>query len=349
MSPSGLGFLPWAIDSSPDIPKTPPTKTTVDAVYKLGYAEDDWDPPLRASDAVVELAQGLKSATDFVDLNTKWTSGPDIAGFWAKVKDPQATLVELESLETLMLEDREHYLDEGLAQADSAPQYYTSMLAIPANKKPWTKALMSYVIRTGEFVALKYKMQFARPRPSTFYPGLTPPYGPPGHAAFPSAHSLQMHLLSYLLLQITGIASRVGPRPTSWASLRGNEPIPLASDSGLIWLAIRIAKNRERLGFHFESDSILGRQIAISVAEFLMKQWKPIHAKYAAATAANRTKADQALAANLMKLGDGATSFASVLGLTAAEDLWVRWYRLRVLASAEWSAPTGAEPIDPTT
>jgi membrane-associated phospholipid phosphatase len=350
MSRPGLGFLPWAIDSSPDAPKSGPPIATIAAIASAGYPAEDWDPALRATDAVLELAQGVSPLTTAIESNTKWTGVADIAAFWTAVSRPAATLAELELLQTLMLEDREHYLEEALAQADAAPQYYTSMLDIPTGKKPWTKALMSYLVRSGEFVALKYKMRFNRPRPSTFDPGLIPPYGPPGHAAFPSGHSLQMHLLSFVLLQISGIAARLGPKPASWTNdLRQNEPVPLAHPSALIWLAIRIARNRERLGLHFESDSIVGRQIAVSMAEFLMKQWAAIDAAYTGASAAAKAAADAALLANRMKLADGANSFSTVLGLAAAEDAWVAWYRLLTLAGGEWSPPAMAAPISPTT
>jgi len=362
--------MPWAIDASPEAPKSGPDAAQITKIYALGFGEDDWDPPLRASDAVVEFATNLQPAFfTTLDGSTTWTDSNNVlttlGQFATAVKTPARTLAELNMLEVLMLEDREHYLEEALAQADAAPQYYTALLGIAAGKKPWTKALMSYLVRVGEFVALHYKVHYNRPRPSTFDPGLTPPYGPPGHAAFPSGHSLQMHLMSFVLLQIAGIALRVGPKPATWASLRLNEPIPLGTDSALFWLAIRIAKNRERLGFHFESDSVAGRQIAVSLSQALMAGWDTVRQAYAAVAAAagsptatladkkKLTDADEAFARNQMLDDPGPPAvpgFITLLGLTGTAGAhWVCFYRLLENAASEWPPATaGGSKVDPT-
>ena len=82
-------------------------------------------------------------------------------------------------------------------------------------------------------------------RPSTVCPGLLLPFGPPRHPAFPSGHSLTGHLTTYLLTEITNINTNVGQE--------------------LVWLADRVATNRERAGLHYKSDSVAGQKLAQAI------------------------------------------------------------------------------------
>ena len=51
-------------------------------------------------------------------------------------------------------------------------------------------------------------------RPSIICPGLTAPFGPPHHPAFPSGHSFLGHFIALLLLEIPQIAVRFGEPET---------------------------------------------------------------------------------------------------------------------------------------
>jgi hypothetical protein len=97
-----------------------------------------------------------------------------------------------------------------------------------------------------------------------------PPFGPPGHPSFPSGHSFLGHLIALFLLEIPAIARRYGIFTTSDGSpgakpgrnaLGGTGPIP----SPLFWLAQRVAKNRERIGVHYFSDSSVSRHLAAGI------------------------------------------------------------------------------------
>ena len=124
---------------------------------------------------------------------------------------------------------------------------------------------------------MNYKQQFRRVRPSTIAPGLVPPFGPPHHPSFPSGHSFLGHFIALLLLEIPQIAARFG-EPTLVAQ-PGNAPQlrtrPLRKPElsevmsaaytftgPLLWLAARLAKNRERAGVHYPSDSLASRWLA---------------------------------------------------------------------------------------
>jgi membrane-associated phospholipid phosphatase len=119
------------------------------------------------------------------------------------------------------------------------------MLGLTKTSKPKTLLLGHVCLRIGEMVAIYYKKEFLRPRPSVICPALQPPMGPPGHPAFPSGHSLQGWLLSHWLMEIT-------PR------VRGT---PIYKEQ-LEWLADRVAVNRERAGIHYPSDTSGGKHLA---------------------------------------------------------------------------------------
>ena len=157
---------------------------------------------------------------------------------------------ELGALLALMEDDRDRYLPEAVGQADAVLFYYTGLLGMIPSNKPWTRALMAFALQAAEFVAMHFKAEFNRIRPSSLCPGLLPPFGPPRHASFPSGHSTQCHLLSYVLLQIPAVRERFGEE--------------------LVWLARRAAVNRERIGVHYRSDSTAGMHLALGVIAGLM-------------------------------------------------------------------------------
>ena len=75
----------------------------------------------------------------------------------------------------------------------------------------------------------------------------------PRHASFPSAHSLESHMIA---LALTDVRGRQSARV-------------------LNALADRIARNREVAGVHYPSDSFAGKQIAQKA--FLLLQACPIY------------------------------------------------------------------------
>jgi hypothetical protein len=141
-----------------------------------------------------------------------------------------------------MADDRDRYMPEIVAQADNAPVYWLQLLNLGGGEKPATNALISFAQRAGEIAALYFKKKYERVRPSTLFPGLLLPFGPPRHPAFPSGHSLTGHLTTYLLNEIPEVNAAVGQE--------------------LVWLADRVAKNRERAGLHYRSDSAAGQLLA---------------------------------------------------------------------------------------
>jgi len=131
-----------------------------------------------------------------------------------------------------------------VAQHDSAPAYWASMLGLDRHTKFWTLVLLNVALRVGELAVMHFKWVFRRPRASALCPGLCPPFGPPAHPAFPSGHATQAWLMTFCLKEV--LAS---PRYDSHRD-------------ALEWLSGRVAFNRERGGFHYASDSKGGKYLA---------------------------------------------------------------------------------------
>jgi hypothetical protein len=128
---------------------------------------------------------------------------------------------------------------EIIQQDQNFQLYWLQAMMMSQSSHPATFLLLKIAARVGEIVMIHYKHKYRRPRPSQICPAMLPLLEVPGHASFPSGHSLLAHLTSNCLV---GLAS--------WA-----EPTLTA-------LANRVARNRELAGLHYESDSIAGCQLA---------------------------------------------------------------------------------------
>jgi hypothetical protein len=209
----------------------------------------------------------LKQLHWLEDDDLKWRPSQVGGPGWAAIRP------EIEQLQQLMQDDRDRYLAESEAQADGLADYVLAFIGASQVKHPWTVELVSCGLAIGNVAYMQWKGRFKRVRPSTLCPGLLPPFGPPAHPAFPSGHSTLGHLIALLLLEIPALQQRYGlfkvgsdgdpgeeiaPLPLSKNPLTGRGPI----NSPLLWLAARLAKNRERLGVHYPSDSSAGRHLA---------------------------------------------------------------------------------------
>ena len=186
----------------------------------------------------------FKPGADKYDVRGWIPTQSDTGQAWKFITD------ELEELRALMADDRDRYMPEILAQADAAPLYWLQLLNLGAAEKPWTQALIAFAQRAGEMVALHFKYKYHRVRPSTLLPGLLVPFGPPRHPAFPSGHSLTGHLTAGLLNKIPKVKERL--------------------EKDLDWLAKRVAKNRERAGLHYKSDSEAGAKLAVAFKDLMV-------------------------------------------------------------------------------
>jgi membrane-associated phospholipid phosphatase len=145
--------------------------------------------------------------------------------------------------------ERRNACMEIIQQDKNFQVYWLQLMMMSPGSHPATFLLLKIAARVGEIVMIHYKYHFKRPRPSQVCPALMPVLEVPGHASFPSGHSLLAHLTSNCL-------SYLAP----WAKVT------------LTRLAERVAKNREYAGLHYASDSEAGREIAAVLHDHLLPQ-----------------------------------------------------------------------------
>jgi hypothetical protein len=307
-TPAALSPLPWILDfaTGDGWPSFPLDLVLNPYAFNppLEWQRDDWDPALRFwtlpfDPHLTEWLQDLNlaapavvAAREFAMEHKKWLAYRDQDPsyiqkifeefddgsliLWRNEKNGYTEMIrqEIEQLADLMRDDRMRYLEEAAVQSRQAATYYIHLLGIDPASKPWTIELMNCASTIGNLVVMQYKSYYRRVRPSTLCPGLTPPWGPARHPAFPSGHSTVSHLIALFLLSVEGIAQRfgifdgaVGRAPELTPDFLDSKAPKYGMDqrSPLLWLAWRIAKGRERLGVHYPSDSAAGRLLAALV------------------------------------------------------------------------------------
>ena len=162
---------------------------------------------------------------------------------------------ELEELAEL-IDYRSDVLDEALAQRNNIVGWFAGILSFNATTHPWTSLIAAAAETYGLFLAMYWKAEFQRPRPSRRSPRLMPPIEVPGHLSYPSGHSTQAHLVAHVLDAVMPDAVRVSLDTLSAPRSRPDGQSPLFR------MAERIARNREVLGLHYPSNSAVGKYLA---------------------------------------------------------------------------------------
>jgi hypothetical protein len=133
--------------------------------------------------------------------------------------------------------------------------YWNELLPFGPATHPLTNELVHASLHLAGSVAMYFKDHFNRVRPWVLQPRLSPPIFPlPGHPAYPSGHSTQMHLMALTLGYLV---------PTATTKL-----------TALAW---EVAVNRERAGLHYPSDTEAGSLLADRVFTILTKECALFH------------------------------------------------------------------------
>ncbi|MFN5666479.1 phosphatase PAP2 family protein [Bradyrhizobium sp.] len=154
---------------------------------------------------------------------------------------------EIDQLAAMARDERPRLIGEILDQNARLRGYFAEVLMMSAWSHPNSLKIIEMAIRVAQMVAIDFKLRFNRARPQQVCPALVPLINSPGHASFPSAHSLESHLIALALAEIH-------PRHTRRM---------------LVALADRIGRNREVAGVHYPSDTHAGKVIAHQAFELL--------------------------------------------------------------------------------
>ena len=165
---------------------------------------------------------------------------------------PQPSDWEFDRLVRAYVDERPDAMGEIVAQNSEFLTYFMDLLSFGPSSHPATTKVMQAASLIGLFCCQYWKNKYRRVRPAQLFPGLLPPVATPGHAAFPSGHATQAHLVYKCLWSLLPAAGIGGT---------ANSPYTIAAPA-LERLARRIARNREIAGLHYPSDSVAGRHLA---------------------------------------------------------------------------------------
>jgi hypothetical protein len=158
------------------------------------------------------------------------------------------TQQELDDLLKRRMPERPEHLGSiiGEQQGSVMIGYFYGLLPFAPASHPLTTELVSACFHVAGSVVMYFKNKFNRVRPWVLEPKLSPPIPLPGHPAYPSGHSTQMHLMAETLAYLVPSA-----RPE------------------LMERAWDVAVNRERAGLHYRSDTEAGKSLAEHVFAIL--------------------------------------------------------------------------------
>jgi hypothetical protein len=148
---------------------------------------------------------------------------------------------------------REDRGPEILAQVTETAAFWSTILPMHDGKTPATTELLVLATDFAKFIEMRFKHEFACPRPVDYSPQVQPMIPTPMHGAFPMGHMCEAavvaHILSFLVRKSTAMASTV-------LQLRR--------------LAWRIGENRIVAGVHFPVDLLGGLALGNWIGEYLL-------------------------------------------------------------------------------
>jgi hypothetical protein len=216
---AGSPVLRSATPVSPAAGASPPTR------YEDHFWADQWWLTIRD-------ASRLRHITDSIHLEP--------------VPDAAATRKELDDMLAKQASpDREHRRADIIAQHEALPSFFSPLLMTKPPGNARTEGLITTAVVWSRQPIMALKYRYKRPRPSQVEPRLMPMIEVPRHAAYPSGHSTQLHLIAHVVHAVTG---RTDMR------------------DAFMHFAGEVALNREYAGFHYESDSAAGAKLALALA-----------------------------------------------------------------------------------
>jgi membrane-associated phospholipid phosphatase len=147
---------------------------------------------------------------------------------------------------------------EILAQIDNQFAFVAAITGLHPERHRFTVEFLVNAIQFTVLVEMQFKHKLACWRPHQYSAQVQPMITTPGHGSFPSGHSTQAFVLARLMDAI------FPDKPANKAKEFEGERIQLYRQ------AARIACNRVIAGVHFPVDSVAGRLLGHSIAEYIL-------------------------------------------------------------------------------
>ncbi len=147
---------------------------------------------------------------------------------------------------------RAERLPEIHVQRDDVLSFFGAVEYMHATRNRWTLYLLNMSLDVATAAAQSMKLALACPRPIVFAQQLQPLIQTPEHGTYPSGHATQAFTVATVLHELAN-----GP------------DTPIAADSQIFRMAVRIAANRTVAGVHFPSDSAAGAVLGVALGRYL--------------------------------------------------------------------------------
>jgi hypothetical protein len=163
---------------------------------------------------------------------------------------------------------RSERLGEITTQLGVPLHYWAGLVDLNPTSYRRTLELLCLGLELAYRVLQPTKHYLACPRPASYSPSIQPVIRPRRFEAFPSGHATEAFFVARMLSHLAGH--------------RADQPKHQELDNQLQRLATRIANNRIISGVHFHIDSVAGRMVGETLAEYLIYRcdpssdgWKP--------------------------------------------------------------------------
>lgn len=232
-----------------------------------------WETQVRIDIAIATLMSGLVFVPG--DQTAQWwhmevgdpsdTSKSPTSVPLVKLEAPSDSTFRGEQLAQVMTasNDRDDRMPEILTQADGLWPFWTSITNIDSALTPATVELMEALLGVTHLVVMRTKNALAVPRPVDLSSTLGPIIPTPGHGSFPSGHATVAFMFAGFMRRVLGL-----------------DASSQSTFQGLFRLAHRIAQNRVVAGVHFPMDSVAGRVLGETLAEYFFARCTGLEAKY---------------------------------------------------------------------
>jgi PAP2 superfamily len=215
------------------------------SMERLIYPLSSWDPAVRSRLAVAQVLANARWRE--LDVPPPPENGSD------RTRKDLDDLLELQDRaderarrKTQIAEQRSDIISPFARALIRESELEDEQKKKPAQLPPRTLELAEGMKELVRYVIAYYKVRFSRPRPVQLEPKLRPMIVDPGHAAYPSGHSTQVHLIALVL----------------------SEVLPHARER-LMEVALEVATNREWAGVHYRTDTEAGRDLARRLLELV--------------------------------------------------------------------------------
>ena len=241
------------------------TREGDDRLFRAAFTNIDarqrWEPEVRIDTAIASLMSGVAFTRSSDEFATWWhVDSPNAddgsratnAVRLVRLKAPPRDVLLNAQLPMVFsaAEQRDDRLPEILSQAEGLWPFWTSVINLDGTLAPATVELVETLLNTTHLMVMRMKYELKAPRPVDLSSTIEPIIPTPGHGSFPSGHATVSFMFAGFMRRLLNLDAT---KPEIVCLQR---------------MAHRIAQNRVAAGVHFPTDSVAGRLLGETLAEY---------------------------------------------------------------------------------